>query len=137
MVDSRYIIIDTREKRPWSFKSQLHKALKHGDYSIYQGTTKIVIERKSLIDLVGTLSGQRYLKFFAKMQRATQALPRVYLFIEANLTELYHEVPHSSLPTHILINRLLNLMEIGVQVIFTGGGKKGAIFAESLLRKLG
>ncbi len=137
MKDTRCILVDTREKKPWKFRAQKKIKLDHGDYSILGGKGKIVIERKTLVDLYITLSKPRYEKFFLKMDKATEKLDYTFLFIEASLSEIYRGIPHSRLPAAYIIIKLTELMEIGVQIIFTGNTKKGKEFAETLLRKLG
>lgn len=132
--DTRCILVDSREKRPWTFSSQKVIALKHGDYSILGGKGRIVIERKSLTDLFVTFSRDRWEKFYAKMDRATDALDCVFLFIESSIAEVYRGIPHSRIPTNYMLNRLLDLTKLGVQIIFTGNSKKGPEFAEYVLR---
>jgi ERCC4-type nuclease len=134
--DTRCILVDTREKRPWEFKAQKKDTLKYGDYSILGSKTKIVIERKALIDLFVTFSQNRWPKFYSKMLKATEKLDYVFLFIEASLSEIRNGIPYSKLPTTYIMNRICDLMAIGVQVIFTGNSKQGPIFAERILRKL-
>ena len=135
--DTRYIIVDTREKTPWRFDYQKKAALKHGDYTILGGKTSIVIERKSLTDLFVTCSGSRFPKFIKKMRTACLDLDYVFIFIEASLAEVYSGIRHSRLPTPIVLACIAELMSLGVQVIFTGGGKKGKEFAEFVLRTMG
>lgn len=135
--DSRCILIDTREKTPWIFHAQKKEMLKHGDYSILRGKTKIVIERKTLVDLYITFSPPRWEKFFNKMVLAKETLDHVFIFVEASLSEVYHGIPHSRLSAPYIIKRIIALMEIGIPVIFTGNTKRGPQFAEALLRELG
>lgn len=136
-VDNRCILIDTREKTPWKFKSQKRVTLKHGDYSILRGKHKIVIERKSLIDLYVTLSPKRWIKFKRKMTIAVQNLDYVFIFIEASLSEVYHGVEYTKMSGTVIVNKLIELMELGIQVVYTGNTKKGPMLAETILRKLG
>ncbi len=135
--DTRCILVDTREKTPWSFRSQKKECLKHGDYTILGGKGKIVIERKSLVDLFVTLSPKRWDKFYAKMDLATDTLEWVFIFIEGSITDVYRGIPHSRLPGKYIFNRLIELMALGVQVTFTGNSRKGPVLAEHILRELG
>ena len=135
--DTRCILVDTREKQPWKFAAQKAVALKHGDYSILGGKGKIVIERKALADLFVTLSPGRWVKFEAKMRRAIDQLDYVFLFIEASIAEVYFGTRYSKLPAKYFIGKLIELMEMGIQVIFTGNSKKGPQLAETILRTLG
>ncbi len=134
--DTRCILVDTREKTPWVFKAQKRVCLKHGDYSILGGKGRIVIERKSLVDLYVTLSKGRWEKFYAKMDKATDKLEYVFIFIEASIAEVYAGIRHSRLPANYIIARIRDLMRLGIQVIFTGNSKKGVVLAENFLRNL-
>lgn len=136
-IDTRCILVDTREKTPWTFRAQKRIKLEHGDYSILNGKGKIVIERKSLVDLFVTFSTGRWEKFLKKMTTAKEQLPYVFLFIEASLSETYHGIPHSTLPGIYIFRKLVILMELGIQVIFTGNTKRGPHLAELILRTLG
>jgi DNA excision repair protein ERCC-4 len=57
--DELGIVIDSREQAPWSFGAAVHvrvAALPAGDYSIVGHETEIAVERKSLDDLVGSVT---------------------------------------------------------------------------------
>lgn len=59
-----YILIDTREQRPLRFKPELdvecgNATLPAGDYSVRGFTHLIALERKSVADLIGTLTKGR------------------------------------------------------------------------------
>ena len=130
--------MDTREKTPWSFRSQKSECLKYGDYSIQKGMSKIVIERKSLVDLFITLSPNRVEKFFDKMNRAVNTLEHVFIFIEASLPEICRGIQHSRIPGEYILRKLTELSAIGVHVYFTGSNRAfGKKLAEMVLRQLG
>jgi len=135
--DNRYVIVDTREKKPWSFRQQKRKKVNGGDYTIYKGTKKVVIERKSFDDLFLTLSKTHWKRFRTKMGKAVEEIDSVFIFIEASLSQIMRGTKYTERSRQMTINRIIELMGIGVQIIFTGGGKKGPVFAEMLLRKLG
>ena len=67
------IIIDTREQKPlWKEgKAAVIGTLKTGDYSIVGYEDKIAIERKSLMDLFGTL-GKGHKRFKKELERALE-----------------------------------------------------------------
>lgn len=59
-----YVLIDTREQRPLRFKPELEvdcgtATLPAGDYSVRGFTALIALERKSVPDLIGTLTKGR------------------------------------------------------------------------------
>lgn len=96
------ILVDTREKAPWSFQaipstSERHPApisvktyyaaLPEGDYQLNVPITKLVsIERKSLEDLFSTLGGHRE-RFEAEIERLNEYQFAAVL-IEASLGEV-------------------------------------------------
>lgn len=84
----RKIFIDSREKTLLEFKnvSTEIKALKYGDYAFSDSTWsgKVVIERKSLTDFVGTLSGG-LTRFKKELQRARDDKAYLIILVEANL----------------------------------------------------
>lgn len=70
-------LIDTREQRPWDFRifnsekikiNQKRATLKSGDYTLEGYEDQIVIERKSLDDLVGCVTTSRE-RFEAELER--------------------------------------------------------------------
>jgi len=134
--DTRLILTDTREKTPWTFKRSKRATLKLGDYSIQRGTRHIIIERKSLIDLYVSLHYKRLDRFMRNMAKAVKTCDYVFIFVEANLSEIHQGIAHSRMPPEILLQHLVTLLRMGVQVIFTGGGKKGQEFAERILRTI-
>jgi hypothetical protein len=71
------------------------------------------------------------------MRRAVAQLDYVFLFIEASIAEVYFGTQYSKLPAKYFIGKLIELMEMGIQVIFTGNSKKGPQLAETILRTLG
>ena len=136
-MDNRIIYCDTREKKPWKFHRSKKRCLKHGDYSITNGVNHVVIERKTVKDLYLTLSYKRAPKFLDKMRKACENLSYVFIFIDGNLSDVYRGCMYTKIPPRIIINYLVELMGMGVQVVFTGGNKRGAEFAETVLRGLG
>lgn len=77
------VVCDTREQAPWTFKKlkkkvkgvmqpldvlTIRRGLKTGDYSILGYESKIVVERKSVADLVGTITTGRE-RFESELER--------------------------------------------------------------------
>ena len=68
------IIVDNREKNPYTFKSIdpppeiISQTLQEGDYSLYNHEKEITIERKSLIDAFGTF-GKNRKRFERELER--------------------------------------------------------------------
>lgn len=63
-----YIIIDSREQRPYSFPGAVTRKLDAGDYSITGQETTFALERKSLSDLVSTVVHNRR-RFCAELRK--------------------------------------------------------------------
>jgi len=87
------ILIDTREQDPFSFKSypnwisgEKKATLKTGDYSVVGMEDILVLERKSLNDIVSTLAHNRT-RFFNECERMTQFRHKA-IIIEASYQDL-------------------------------------------------
>lgn len=80
------ILVDTREKKPLIPKGCIIKrrTLKSGDYSISGHTKKIIIERKALGDLYGTIAIRKNLIRFKKELERLKEVPYWFLLIEAS-----------------------------------------------------
>jgi len=85
---NKYMIyVDTREQRPLIFHRPIElKALKYGDYAFNdrEATCNCYIERKSLIDFIGTLSGG-YDRFCKEIERSIEDKANLIIVIEAKL----------------------------------------------------
>ena len=90
------IIIDTREQLPFDFQeiTTERKILKTGDYSIKGLEDKICVERKSLIDLFGSVgNGRKRLEAeFKRMSKFDYAA----LVIESSLSNIFVNPPSRS-----------------------------------------
>jgi ERCC4-type nuclease len=82
------IICDTREQLPLIFKDipLIRKKLDAGDYSIEGYEDRIAIERKSPIDLFGTL-GKGHERFMKEIERAQQ-YEYFAIVVEASITDI-------------------------------------------------
>lgn len=68
MIEPVTYVIDTREQRPYALAPAVRRALPAGDYSVVGLETRIAVERKTLADLVGTLTRGRK-RFEAELAR--------------------------------------------------------------------
>ena len=84
------IIIDTREKLPLLFPGlEIEtRKLDEGDYNIKELEDIIVVERKSLIDLYGTLT-HGHTRFKKEIQRSLKKGKYIYIFVEGSEAEFY------------------------------------------------
>tara|TARA_R100000808_G_C2152597_1_gene162163 strand:- start:4554 stop:5537 length:984 start_codon:yes stop_codon:yes gene_type:complete len=93
------IYVDTREKMPLKFKnvpSEI-KTLKFGDYAFSDelASCKCYIERKSVSDFIGTLSGG-FERFKREIERAKEAEANFVVLVEETLTNClsFNFLPH-------------------------------------------
>lgn len=94
------ITIDTREQHPWMFRDLRTRTwlfevaaskgtLKQGDYAIEGLEAELVIERKSLEDLFGTLAGGRD-RFKRELERIADCCRMGAVVIEADWQAITH-----------------------------------------------
>ena len=142
------IYVDTREQRPLKFKRPIEiKTLKFGDYAFSDegASCNCYVERKSLVDLIGTLSGG-YDRFCKEIERSIEAEARMVVVVEAKFTDalsfnylrksggrgpVYSKVKATP---EFIFHRLRNLMQEypTVQFLFVGGRKESARVVEKI-----
>jgi hypothetical protein len=85
------IIIDTREQKPFKFNDKIviDSKLEYGDYSVHPNN-KLAVERKSLVDLFGTLSGGRE-RFEKEIQRAKKMNGYIVVVVESTLNNMMYQ----------------------------------------------
>jgi ERCC4-type nuclease len=84
---SPIIVIDSREQRPWSFTvPSVVSALDVGDYSIMGLESRIAIERKSLSDLMGSITRGRD-RFERELAKA-RSYDRFYVLAECSPSDI-------------------------------------------------
>lgn len=84
------IVVDSHERYPWRFTGQqattLRRALPAGDYAVeHEGEIVASVERKSLADLVGTLTGGKLRYLMA----ALADVPRAALVVEDRYSAVF------------------------------------------------
>ena len=123
------VLIDTREQYPFDFKrfpnwiaNEKRQTLKTGDYSVEGMETLLVIERKTLTDLITTLIQQRA-RFFKQCEKMTKYRWRC-LLVEASYEDIkspydYDEYNTSAHPN--AVSGTLDALEAryGIPVIYT------------------
>ncbi|WP_156920865.1 ERCC4 domain-containing protein [Fundidesulfovibrio putealis] len=85
------IVVDSREKRPWLFSGYpdvevVRGTLKTGDYSLPGFEDQVALERKSLQDLIGSLSAGRD-RFEREMERLA-AMEFAAVLVEASAEDI-------------------------------------------------
>ena len=133
------IVIDTREQQPWHFPAWLatvtRGALPAGDYAL-AGDTGFAIERKSLDDLVQTitLGRERFDRELARMQDA--GYPARVVIVEGLYAEVIggqYRAP--SVTPQWAQERLADLSYRGVCILFAGTPVAATGLAYSILLK--
>lgn len=128
------ILVDSREKKPLAFQNAKTKeaTLSTGDYSLEHFEDRIAIERKSLPDLLGSLSGERK-RFMAEIQRM-RAFEYAGLVIEASLADIYRGVWRNDISIESVAGSLQALSaKYGVHVVFACDREIAAKTIEGLL----
>ena len=118
------IIEDSREQRPLDFSAFApmgitceRRKLRTGDYTIAGFERQVIIERKSLNDVVGTLTKGRE-RFTREMYDRGAFYPAKLLVVEASWSQLSHPYDFSMANPASITNSLFALMmpPTGVQV---------------------
>ena len=87
-----FVYVDTREQKPLKFHRNIEiKKLDFGDYSFSSktGSCNCYIERKSLSDFIGTMSGG-YERFCKEIERAKEANANLVILVESKLSSAIH-----------------------------------------------
>ena len=123
------VLVDTREKYPFDFSGfknwiagEKRTALKTGDYSIEGMENLLVLERKTLTDLITTVIQER-LRFFKLCEKMTKYRWRA-LMIEASYEDIkspYDYEIYNTLAHPNAVSGTLDALEAryGIPVIYT------------------
>jgi ERCC4-type nuclease len=110
------ILQDTREQAPLNFNHPyitevICKKLDCGDYGCQftdGHTPPIYFERKSLVDLFGTL-GKGYKRFKREIQRAQESNISLIIAIEGSITKILNGTEYSTMEGISVLRRLITL----------------------------
>lgn len=122
------ILIDTREQHPFEFKGYktLRRGLKVGDYSLQGKQALVVIERKSLADLFGTLARKHNFTRFCKELENLRKVKFAFVLIECTPETIINGFSYSMANGGLVLDKVMRLYcQYGVQVVF-GGSRWGA-----------
>jgi ERCC4-type nuclease len=123
------VLIDTREQYPFDFSrfknwigGERNLALKAGDYSIEGMETLLILERKTLTDLITTVIQQRA-RFFKQCEKMTKYRWRA-LLVEASYEDIktpYDHDEYCTLAHPNAVSGTLDALEarFGIPVIYT------------------
>jgi len=89
-LDDLEIIVDSNERYPWKFSAQqattVRRKLAAGDYAVHaEGTVVAAVERKSLADLVATMTGGRLWYLMAELA----TLERAAIVVEDRYSQVF------------------------------------------------
>jgi len=137
------IHVDTREQKPYKLNLPITvTTLKYGDYTLSDSElcSNLHIERKSLVDFIGTLSGG-YTRFKNEIERAFEANSNLVVLVEDTLDHClaFKKLPYVSkrikaTPEFIFHNVRELIQEYShIQFLFVKGKVEAARVAELLL----
>jgi len=130
------IVIDSREKEPYSFDPPLigavRRALEAGDYSLDGLEDQVAVERKTLDDFVSTVihRRRRFRQELGKLSRYRAAC----VVVEAGLLDvLGKRYRGEARPEAIVGTTLSILLDYGVPVLFCGNRQAACHFTRGFL----
>lgn len=132
------IIVDSREQRPWTFTNYnavvTRACLRSGDYSLAGHEGEIALERKSLDDLVQSLSHGRT-RFEAEVERLS-AMQFAAVLVEASAQDVVERKYKSEmLPQSVLQSAFAWMVRYKVPVLWCGSRPHAEYTAFGLLAK--
>ena len=134
------ILIDTREQKPLKFEREIiSQKLDYGDYAFShpEQTCNCHIERKSLSDFIGTISGG-YDRFINEIERAKENDAYLIILVEETLSNAlsFQYLPHISkkirATPEFIFHRVRNLIQDypNIQFLFVNGRKESSRMVE-------
>jgi DNA excision repair protein ERCC-4 len=129
------IVIDTREQKPFTFSGEVETrrgTLAVGDYSLRGLEDEVAIERKSLNDLLGSITGGR--ERFIKELRQLRAFRFAAIVVEAGWDDvLLKRYPQNVAPNAVIGSLAAFAIKYGVVPILAGDRGAAAEVTERLL----
>ena len=129
------VVVDRREQRPWPIPRAVWGTLAAGDYSLEKYETRVAIERKSHIDLLGSV-GKGRVRFEKEMKRLA-SYRFAAIVIEASMSDILNCTPAYSRmnPVATLATLADWSVEYGVHVVFACNRRLAAAYARKLLER--
>lgn len=132
------ILVDSREQAPFAFSEAVDTqrvTLDAGDYSVIGLTATVAIERKSLDDLVGSITAGRE-RFWDCCSRLSR-LDFAVIVVEAALSDVIAgRYVSKTRPQSVVGSMLAVHVDFGVPTIWAGSRSNAANIAERLLTRL-
>ena len=137
-VEPPHVLIDTREQRPWTFSSDTTTefvTLTEGDYSLAGFSDRVRVERKSLADLVGSITTGRE-RFLSECQRL-MAFEFRCLIVESRIDAvLGHCYRSETRPQSVLGSVIALQVDYGLPCIWAGDPVTAANICERMFRRI-
>ena len=132
------IVVDSREQRPWTFTGPTTTGtLQVGDYSVFGAEDMIAVERKSGVDLAGSLTRGRE-RFERELARA-RALQFFRVIVECSLSAFvkgdYHGRVSAANPKALFESVSALSVRFNTAFLFCDTPTLAAKLCESLLSK--
>lgn len=129
------ICIDTREKLSLAFEGvpTTYRALRTGDYSVLGLEEKIAVERKTLSDLVHSLTFERE-RFDRELERLRK-LDVGFVVVEGDFDAVVTGAYRSRATPQSLVGSIASWTSKGVPFVFVGSARNASILVERTLRK--
>lgn len=129
------IIVDTREKEPYSFPCQtLRTGLKTGDYSLVGCETRVSVERKRSDELFLCVGRERK-RFERELQRLAE-FDYSAIIIEGDLQTLTRPSAFSKVSPRAVINSLVSWsVKFNIHVFFCGNRNLARALTYRILEK--
>jgi DNA excision repair protein ERCC-4 len=129
-------IVDTREQLPLELAPLpvVRACLPAGDYSIEGMEERVAIERKTMGDLVSTLTYGRE-RFERELDRLA-TYERALILVEGDLSEIVEARYRSQVPPQCLVGSFASFFaRWGIATVFAGNRRNAQIMARAFLTK--
>lgn len=128
------VVVDTREQNPWEFENSVRIGIPTGDYSLVGMEHIVAVERKSLPDLVMSLTHERE-RFMREIDRLAE-LERRAVIVEASLADIAGKLYYGAATPNSLITSCLAIStERNVPIVFAGNRYLAKWCCEWLLKR--
>lgn len=126
------LVVDSREQSPFPFTDYnctvISGALTTGDYSVVGLENRCAVERKSLDDLIGCLTGDGRDRFERELQRS-KGLDAFAVVIEASMQDAADHKYRSRMQPHAALQSILAFTSRYRVPFIWAGNRKGAEYA--------
>lgn len=126
------LLIDTREQSPFLFSGYdcniIFGTVTTGDYSLVGLDSRCAVERKSLDDLLGCLTGAGRERFERELQRA-KGLDAFAVVVEASMQDMAEHKYRSKMLPHAALQSVLAFTMRYRTPFIWAGSRKGAEYA--------